>query len=248
MNHVEICFDLTIHSAFFIGSGLGIAGIVDKACMKDADGFIYIPGSSIKGKVRYYCKQLLQQPQFNTSVEICETLNNPEVCKSDNSCLICKLFGSNYTEGALHFYDAQLKEEFRSVWEKENLKKNPIDMKYQTNLRTNNKINRYTRTTEKGHLFTTEYGEKGFVFDGKIIGYFDMVICEDSVHKTPLELFLLMSGLRLVNNIGGQKSRGMGNCQVDIRTIIIDGIECSSKILHEDIFIEWEIMVMEGKL
>lgn len=245
MNHVEICFDLTVHSAFFIGSGLGIAGIVDKACMKDAEGFIYIPGSSIKGKIRYYCKQLLQLPKFKTSVEICETFNNPEVCKSDNPCLICRLFGSNYTEGALHFHNAQLKDEFRSVLDK----KNPIDMKYQTNLRTNNKINRYTRTTEKGHLFTTEAGEKGFVFDGTIIGCFDVVICEESEYKTPLELFLLMSGLHLVNNIGGQKSRGMGNCKVEISKIMIDGIQYNpSNILHDNIFLEWELAVMEGKL
>lgn len=238
MNSIEINFEITTESAFFIGSGLGITGLVDKSCIKDSEGFIYFPGSSIKGKVRYYCKQLTQLPYFRTTIPICETLTNPEICKSDNPCLICRLFGSIYTEGSLHFHDAILKEEFKVILER----RNPLDIKYQTSLRTNNKINRYTKTAEAGHLFTTEVGERGFVFNCRIEGEVGGVV----VDKVPIELALLLAGIRLINNLGGQKSRGLGNSNIIISAITIDGTRHSISDIYVELKEEWN-SILKGE-
>jgi CRISPR/Cas system CSM-associated protein Csm3 (group 7 of RAMP superfamily) len=244
MNQIEIQFDLITKSAFYIGSGMGIAGVVDNACLKDMDGFVYIPGSSIKGKLRYFCKQLLQMPLFKTSIPVCETLGRPEICMSD-TCLICKLFGSSYTEGAFHFSDARLKNEFIATLQKQT----PLDMGYQSSLRTNNKINRYTKTTEPGHLFTTEVGERELIFEGNIRGDIKGIQCDDSNNPIPLELILVLSGLNLLNSLGGQRSRGLGNCKVENIIINIDGRQYNrSEILNEDRLFEWELTVVEGKL
>lgn len=235
MNNLEINFEIITQSAFFIGSGLGIAGIVDRGCLKDNKGFIYIPGSSIKGKVRYYTKRLVQQPYFKTTLPICETLTNPEICKFEPPCVICRLFGSRYTEGALNFLDAKLNKEFQSIIKKNN----PLDIKYQTSLRSNNKINRYTRTTEEGHLFTTETGEYGFIFNGKITGNLGGIVIE----KVPIELAVLLAGIRLVDSIGGQKSRGLGKCNVNITNVLINGELYLLSDLSEELKIEWSSIV-----
>jgi len=244
MNQIEIQFDLITKSAFYIGSGMGIAGVVDNACLKDMDGFVYVPGSSIKGKLRYFCKQLLQMLSFKTSIPVCGTLGRPEICMSD-TCLICKLFGSSYTEGAFHFSDARLKNEFIATLQKQT----PLDMGYQSSLRTNNKINRYTKNAEPGHLFTTEVGERELILNGKIHGYFEGIQCEVSDNPIPLEVILILSGLHLLNSLGGQKSRGLGNCELENIEINIDDCQYNhSDILNVDRMTEWTLMFEEGKI
>ena len=221
MNNIEIKYSLTMQTAFFIGSGLGIAGVVDKGCLKDVNGFVYIPGSSIKGKIRYFCKQLIQLKQFKTSIPVCQTLSNPEICKTNTPCLICKLFGSSFTEGALQFLDAKLKQELQEALKSGESARSLLDAKYQVSFRSNNKINRYSQITEKGHLFTSEVGESGLEFEGKIIGTIDGEIMD----KVPMNFAFLVAGMNLVNNIGGQKSRGLGY----IKNLEIEYIKVENK-------------------
>ena len=243
MNHIEIDYEIITQSAFFIGSGLGIAGYVDRSCLKDSKGFIYFPGATLKGKARYFCRQLLNLPTFQTSIPVCSTIANPEICKTEKPCLICRLFGSSFTEGALHFHDVILKEEYKDIFEKRNV----LDMSYQTSFRTNNKINRYTKIAEKGHLFITEISEKDFIFDGKIIA--DTELVQSEFGNPPVELLLIVSGLKLINHLGGQTSRGLGNCKINVSNIIVDNKNYNIKnILNVDWIAEWEIMSKENKI
>jgi CRISPR/Cas system CSM-associated protein Csm3 (group 7 of RAMP superfamily) len=54
--NTKIEFELLITplSQFHIGTGFGIGRFIDRATIKDKLGAIYIPGSTIKGKAKYF--------------------------------------------------------------------------------------------------------------------------------------------------------------------------------------------------
>ena len=54
----KLKLEIQFQSSFTIGSGIGFASFVDSCTIRDHNQVAYIPGSTIKGKLRSLCKKI----------------------------------------------------------------------------------------------------------------------------------------------------------------------------------------------
>ncbi|MBM3711840.1 MAG: hypothetical protein FJW56_00150 [Actinobacteria bacterium] len=210
---LEIKININSEMPLHIGTGLGKGGVIDKSIIKDYAGNVYIPGSSLKGKIRHYYTMLYRSFINNT------LHNGQAYCTFDNienCCAICQVFGSKYHQGRFTFSDAMLKEEELSGFFK------PVritDKDFQFILvlvRRHNKISRKRKVAEEKHLFTAEASMFGLQYKSVIDG---ILTVEPNLSPFPKEALLFIASLKMLNKIGGGKSRGLGKIQVDIESI-----------------------------
>lgn len=210
MSEYEITVKLL--SNLHVGSGFGFARIIDRMNIKDHEKIAYIPGATIKGKLRSVCKKIALMLYDD---KVCQTLSNPGVCKHtklEELCIICRIFGSEFTEGRYHFSDAVMDGDTKSDM-KELLKIGLFHINSQDEIRNNVKISRFNRISDPKHLFNLESVSKHLEFSGKIQS-------EDSFNKLlepeciEAEEKLLKYGLTALTHLGGQKSRGLGRVKI----------------------------------
>lgn len=156
-------------------------------------GLPYIPGSSIKGKMRYL---------LEISYEKVGKDNGPCDC---GQCQICILFGSGSTQKIfeptrLLFRDSYLKENFVKEFEKIGLEEKP-----------GVRVDRKTGTVARGALFSIQRVPEGFEFDLEISA---RVFAKDD--KESIKKWLAM-GLFLMeqDTLGGSGTRGSGYIEFD---------------------------------
>lgn len=192
-----------IESTIEIETGLHIGGSresleiggLDNPVIKTVDGIPYIPGSSIKGKIRY---------SLERTNGIKESKNKGEPCGCGN-CDICKLFGSATTDEEKRtitrlavrdsFLDlGHFKDKFPELFEKE----------IYTEEKTENVIDRIKGTAQ--HPRTMERVPAGARFKSEMVINFYENDDIDSLIKTFLQ------GLRLLEDeyLGGSGTRGYG--------------------------------------
>lgn len=210
--NITIC----LKSNLYVGSGFGFARIVDLVSIKDEEGLAYIPGSTIKGKLKSSCRKiaitLAGDHDFsswnNSEGNICGKHENEgfNICRHLNpyeNCIICRLFGSPYTEGKLIFGDAELDEslqaEFRSLY-----KMNHFRVDSQSEVKNSVKLSRKLRISSPQALFSMETVSKDLAFTSII--YSKELLSEQ-------EKDLLKYGLKILTHIGGQKARGLGRIE-----------------------------------
>ena len=206
---ITICLKSNMH----IGSGFGFARIIDHMSIEDAEGFAYIPGSTIKGKLKSICKKIALtlgdtiEDFLNKEDRVCQSLESKngqqEVCKHNepsDRCVICRLFGSPFAEGKLVFKDAKLND---SDAEKIRVLSaiNPFRVDAQNELKNAVKLSRFRRVSSPQHLFTLESVSKKLQFSGSIHARESLTDQEES---------LLKYGLKSLTHLGGQKARGLG--------------------------------------
>lgn len=209
MSAIDLNFRLEMLSNFHIGTGLGDAGLIDRVTVRNTSQEVIIPGSTLKGRIRHHCEQLATS--FN--LDACSSAAmNQQICRTDNCCLICRLFGSEWHPGGLRFSDARLNDKLRSVVRSQHPDETQID--FQTQSRTRTRINRRLRRVEEGALFTMEEGAVGLLFEGKITGNVQPV--EGIEAPVPLELLALLAGTRMLTHLGGKKTGGLGNCSLKV--------------------------------
>jgi CRISPR/Cas system CSM-associated protein Csm3 (group 7 of RAMP superfamily) len=232
MSVLSINFRLEMLSNFHIGTGLGDAGRVDRITLRNNNKEVMIPGSTLKGRVRYHCEQLADA----FALDACSSsAMNRQICRTENCCLICRLFGSEWHPGGLRFSDARLRQPLRDVVYSQHPDRGdaaPLD--FQTQPRTRTRINRRVRRVEEGALFTLEEGAAGLEFEGKIVGNVQAV--EGSDAPVPLELLALLGGTRLLTHLGGKKTGGLGSCALSltkVEPIPPDAIELAKPELEE---------------
>src|SRR6266566_678685 len=56
-DRVQIDYTLAFETPFHFGTGTRI-GLIDRTVVRDAEEYLYVPGSTIKGVVREHCEQL----------------------------------------------------------------------------------------------------------------------------------------------------------------------------------------------
>jgi CRISPR-associated protein Csm3 len=169
------------------------------------DNFPYIPGSSLKGKVRTLLEWHLDKVDEKGNVHGCK---KPE-------CPICRLFGTSEKEttagpGRVLFRDCWLdknsKEELRELKSEKGLLY--VEEKYE------NVIDRTTGTTKKGGLRQMERVPSGMAFDFELdYRIFDM---DGDKGETDEDYFYyIKKGLQLLQNdaLGGSGSRGYGKIE-----------------------------------
>lgn len=177
-----------------IGAGnddIHIGGI-DNPVVKDVDGMPYIPGSSLKGKIRALLE--LKEGLINSS--------QTNAVSSDNAppdCIIPKLFGDTVKyQSRVLFRDC-----FLSDRSKEELKNKSISA---TEAKVENSINRLKGQSMKGGLRTTERAIAGLYFDYEIV-----VRLFDGDDEKAIKDKLVL-GMKMLENdaLGGSGSRGYG--------------------------------------
>ncbi len=197
-------------SPFRVGSGLGCTPDLDHTAVRDADGLPYIPASMLKGRVRSLCKKVaLTLADTTPAYEgICDTLHSSEGCKpfpGRSPCIICRMFGSRFFEGALRFTDGLLSEEVRNELR---LRRSICPGKLDFELhqpRAQVGINRRRGVAQAKILFRGETLPETLSFTARIIG---------ELGET--EEQLLAWGVNLLTHLGAQKSRGLGQCRLSL--------------------------------
>lgn len=212
----EYTIIISLKSNLYIGSGFSFARIIDHTSITDEKGLAYIPGSTIKGKLRSVCKKialtLADKAFLNKEERICQTFEPAKgqkgLCKHDDEaeyCIICRLFGSPFTEGKLFFRDAvldqQQAEEIRMLYAISHFR-----VKEQNEIRNNVRLSRYRRVSEDGRLFITENVSKSLEFTGS---FYTKVFLSEEEEK------LLKYGLKIISHLGGQKARGLGRVRIN---------------------------------
>lgn len=219
--------------AMRVGAGLGFARIVDDSIVRTAGPgpgpwLPYIPGSSIKGRVRSHCQQLgyalsrsMDQAGRKSKLMPCDAVR---VCKND-PCVQCRLFGSPFTPGSLRFSDARLSQEMQALLGlSDSSQPSAQDPFVYSQARTGIKLERATRTVEPDFLFSLEHADPDLVFEGSITGLINLrPPLPGTEQGLPAELWLLVVGLRMVDKLGGMKSRGLGRCRIEITRLVTDG-------------------------
>jgi len=213
---IEFKLFITPMSQFHIGTGFGIGKFIDKATIKDKLGAIYIPGSTIKGKAKYFGRQIADSLGLN-----CCTEEKP--CKG-NSCIVCRTFGSPLHRGKFFFSDASLPKKFIKSITEESEENPAIPLRFSLNTKTGTKIDRRFGTVQEDYLFTTETGMRGIALVAKIYGIGNDFIFPDG-GELPLELVFLLNSLKLITHLGGGESGGLGYVKIEWGKIFINGKE-----------------------
>ncbi len=214
-NSIRLNYRITFNSPFHFGTGLP-RGLVDRGIARDGGGFLYIPGSTIKGILREHCEQLASSPTFS-SIHL-KSLQSPHIANlkpfAKTPTIIDRIFGSRFRESSLYFDNAVLQEEEAQMLGKEFFQdeKNAVRDRYlrtlQVEVRTQNRISRRLGTAVEKALFSSEYGLRSLAFQGEIAGVIDGVPIAGEDLSYSLVLFV--AGLGLFERIGGNKSIGMG--------------------------------------
>lgn len=202
------------------GSKTDVAiGDIDNCVIKTSEGVPYIPGSSLKGKIR----SLLEKSDLENIIkrntksdtekgakdaEEKEIKSNTGLCNCGN-CEICIIFGNAGNKRSseagptrLVVRDCHLTPETKRLMEEKEGEFRELELIY-TESKWENVINRLTSRAE--HPRQTERVPRGAEFD------FEMVY--DLLEKEDIDRFyFLISGLNLLEDdyLGGNGSRGYG--------------------------------------
>ncbi|QGT99793.1 hypothetical protein SYNTR_1200 [Candidatus Syntrophocurvum alkaliphilum] len=96
---LKVELEARFDSAYSISSGTGLAGIMDSYVLRDARNIPFVPGTTIKGRMRYNTTIMARA----LDIEVCNNdVNGNEPCKN---CIVCAYFGAagNTYPGALYF-------------------------------------------------------------------------------------------------------------------------------------------------
>ncbi len=176
---------MKVEKYLVVKTGLHIGGVseyeigaIDNVVVKDSEEFPYIPGSSLKGKIR----SLIETTFPGKLAYLNNDVNKEEPCSCEK-CVVCKTFGfsKNKSEkkliGGLIFRDAyivnELDEEKRKeikkkvgfeplIKEEDSINQDFIEVKFE------NTIDRYKGTSTRG-LRQTERVKPGTVFKIEIV-------------------------------------------------------------------------------
>lgn len=191
---------LNFQSPTSVFSGLAVAGLVDRMVTRNQEQLPIIPGSSVKGRWRFFAERLARAKPDNVSGPI--TLHQGDAhCKSSgNACTICKLFGNPAIPGLLWVGDAELDTETaREIKRLLARGANPV-INHDTEIRPGIALSRVRRDALPGHLFFDE-AVPAVTFTGD-------VMIREKLNKTEEQFF--KASARLVDRIGGRKAVGRG--------------------------------------
>ena len=234
VDRIHIAYQLDFTMPFHFGTGMR-ADLIDRAVQRDSKGYLYVPGSTIKGVVREHCEQLARFLGAEDKNHL--RIGSPHVMRDAQAALqgygeqvpiITRIFGSQTHAGRLFFEDArQTHPEF---WDGRDVSNESEDKgKYsslQVDVNTQVRIDRITRTAVPHALYTSEFGIRDLQFKGDIRGIiecFPLTSYEGSGEAPTYSLLLLLMGLLMVERMGANKSSGKGKCSFKITGLTVGG-------------------------
>jgi CRISPR/Cas system CSM-associated protein Csm3 (group 7 of RAMP superfamily) len=224
IDRIHVSYELTFTTPFHCGTGLRV-GLIDRTIIRDYNGYLYVPGSTIKGVVREHCERLaLLYEDFDDMRELIASPHNGLVALwaiTRPITMITRIFGSQHVPGQLFFDDAyqQNKEQYDSRGTEGKGKYKSL----QADLYTQVRLDRLTRTAVPGGLYTSELGVKDITLTGNISGWLKCSEIETLASGPTYSLLLLLAGLQMVEQIGGNKSTGKGQCRCNVLKVMING-------------------------
>lgn len=205
----EISYKIKFLSSYSINSGFSSLStnnsIVTIASEDNAIKKLYIPGSTIKGRMKYYTQQLLKTLGFKN---ICEDATKKMGCIDKSACPICRIFGNTHKESGIYFNSALPDDD----WSDHSAEISSIRQQ-----RAHVAIEKKSGTCREGQLFFSEYSIPGLSFKSSITG------TVSSEERIPEELVYLACAIQEVEFIGHSKSTGIGRCNAIIDLIKLDG-------------------------
>ncbi len=200
LHKVELSLRLELASALHIGTGYGLAGYLDALTIADADDFPYVPGSSLKGRLRYYAADLL---------------SNWDQGRVGND-ILDNLFGREDQAGSLIFGDLRLTEDWANLLQRAGGAHAAPGLR--TERRTNVMLSRLRGVALEQHLFSVEAAPAHLTFAGRIFGILpdDGRLANDASGACPRDVAVLVAAVQALTHLGGRKSRGLGRCQLHI--------------------------------
>lgn len=256
---VQLGYTLMFSTLFHCGTGMR-TGLIDRSVIRDADSYLYVPGSTFKGTLRERCEQLgrLYDPREQRANEGCwgnipaphDKAGALPDLGNVQPTMVTRIFGSQTTPGRLFFDDARLSEEDQTAYgrslsaeregdgraERRDYKALQVDMYTQV------RLDRRTRTAAPGALYTSEFGTRDLTFKGTILGRLECSTIEAAALRNErrpdlsptYSLLLLLAGLRLLDRLGGNKSSGKGQCQCEITELRLNG-----QRIDREIWLSW---------
>lgn len=196
-------------------------GETDKPVIKNPlDQYPYIPGSSLKGKVRTLLEWYLGKVDSNGDVHNC----------ADTQCVICRLFGSinkgfKGGPGRVIFRDCFLDEKSRDELKKLKQTKGLAYIEEKTEI----KMDRTTGSAFRGGLRQMERTPAGVSFDFELdYRVFSMKTNDGSIIDDENDFEHIKTGLALLqyDSLGGSGSRGYGKIKFtdlkDENDVVVD--------------------------
>lgn len=234
-DRLKIEYDLMFATPFHCGTGIR-EGLIDRTIVRDDGGYLYVPGSSIKGVLRERCEQLARLYDQHDIASPHDAKAALQGLGNQRPSMVTRIFGSHNVPGKLFFEDARQDEQ--DVLQYDSPERQGGKGKYrslQVNVATQVRLDRPTRTAMPGALYTSEFGASDILFKGTILGWLECTaIDSNAAHAesgqppgvTPTySLLLLLAGLQMLDWIGGNKSTGKGHCACAITSIEMNGIK-----------------------
>lgn len=196
---IEWNYTLRFKSPVSVFSGLSVAGLVDRMIVRCRGDLPYIPGSSVKGRWRFFAERLARTGALPLGFALHDP-GRPECKGITDPCVICKLFGNSSIPALIWVGQAEPVEPFKSlILQLLDRAPNPV-VHPDAEVRPGIGISRATRTAQPDCLFFDE-SLPPVSFSGSI------VIRE---RLSPEEEAFLKGSARLVDRIGARKAVGRG--------------------------------------
>jgi CRISPR/Cas system CSM-associated protein Csm3 (group 7 of RAMP superfamily) len=209
---VKITFEIQVRGPLHIGTGFR-RGLLHRTVARDSESHVYVPGSSLKGKVRNECERLAKLH----GLQVCGSALPGLMCGlKPNACIVCRVFGSPARPSSLFWRDAHLADELKKMAKGEGR----FGM---AEARTQVQMSRLRGVGLEDRLYTTETARPQLTFGSAVEGWLDGVPLDSGNAGITYELLLLLAGLRALDGLGGNRSRGSGDCSVESIVCEIDG-------------------------
>jgi len=229
IDRIHLTYTLTFLTPFHFGTGLR-EGLLDRTVVRDKGEYLYVPGSTLKGTVREHCERLArlyEDKESDVRTRVTDLHDEKKALwgLSQTSTMITRIFGSQQQPGHLFFNDARLSDEERALFDGGGEGSSSIVGKYksvQTDIYTQVRLDRPTRTSVPGALFTSEFGIRNLAFEGSIEGWLECTPIKGIAEGPTYSLLLFLAGMHLLDAIGGNKSTGKGRCSLKIIALTVN--------------------------
>lgn len=220
---IQINYRLTFNGAFHLGTGLR-SGLIHRAVATDPEGYLFVPGSTVKGSLRDQCGQIARLFHLPSDDPHAGGISEA----NSRATLMELIFGSRFQPGRLYFDDAKLVDKDQKLFEPayrdfEMRRRRQDEFRsWQTEKRTQVSIWRPTNTAAAGRLYNSEYGIRGLRFEGQISGLLRGYATLTEPPRS-YSLILLIVGLLSLERLGGNKSSGAGLLECELLRLVVDG-------------------------
>jgi CRISPR/Cas system CSM-associated protein Csm3 (group 7 of RAMP superfamily) len=191
-------YTLEFRAPLSIFTGLGIAGLVDRTVVRRAAGLPYVPGSTVKGRLRFFAERMLRSHAPDGLW--CHGLGEPHCKDLQSACTVCRLFGNPAIPGLLRVGEATPLAPWDGLFRDLTIAKpNPV-LRSDVEIRPGIALSRVRRTALPDHLFFDE-AVPAVSFTGRFLL---------DARAKDAEAGLLVGVGRMVDALGARKSAGRG--------------------------------------